>query len=158
MKTQTLSNHMSASESSTDTLNFSTWPSTVLNLLIQKQHLGNVTFFEPEFEPRINRDLLNCGRNLTIEDLCTPCGVSCNEGTCDSWKCAIACADKDFGDRVVDENSNKTKSTKSIYFRRSDQVDIPAPVSTSGKALPLCQLRSGYKTLFYNSLQALKLT
>ena len=91
------------------------------------------TFSEADYEPYSNREPLQCEGNLTIDDLCTPCGVSCDEQVCDSWKCAIACADQDFESRVFDENLNGTEPRTSIYFRRSN-LTSSYPGKTSGKA------------------------
>ena len=100
----------------------------------KKKHLENVSFSEPNFEPFANRENLNCGRNLTINDLCNPCGVSCHQESCDNWKCAVACADRNFVDRVFDEASNSTNPKKSIYFKLKD--DVPSLVKTSGTVKP----------------------
>ena len=103
---------------------------------IQIQHLENATFPEAIFEPQTNRVLLDCDGhpgNLTINDLCNPCGVSCDEESCDNWKCALACADKDFDSRVFDETWNETQSTGPFYFRY-DSLSTSYSGNSSGRA------------------------
>ena len=79
--------------------------------------------------------MLDCGqRNLTIDDLCNPCGVSCDEETCDNWKCAIACADKDFESRVLDETQNVNQSAQYFYFRNDNETSLDFG-NSSGRAL-----------------------
>ena len=97
--------------------------------------MENATFPEPDYKPQTNRVLLDCGDhpgNLSIADLCNPCGVSCDQETCDNWKCAIACADKDFDSRVLDETSDGT--TPHFYFRHESLTSSNLE-NSSGKAL-----------------------
>ena len=93
-----------------------------LTIFILKQHFQNITFSEPDYEPPINREPLNCQRNLTIDDLCNPCGVSCDQGTCDNWKCSIGCADQGFEQRLF--NQTFTGPT-SIYFKQKIEMINP---------------------------------
>ena len=106
--------------------------------------MENATFSEAVYEPYSNREPLECGRNLTIDDLCNPCGVSCDEQVCENWKCAIACVDKDFDSRVFDETLNGIEREKSIYFRRTNLTSTYAG-NTSGKA-SYCPILSSLKT------------
>lgn len=96
---------------------------------LANEHLANASFSKPVYEANFIRENLDCGRNLTIKDLCNPCGVSCNQETCDNWKCAIACADKDFENRIT----GGFNTTKSIYFRYN-QTRGQFKANTSGKA------------------------
>ena len=62
---------------------------------------------------------MNCQRNLTIEDLCNPCGISCDQGTCDNWKCSIGCADQEFEERLFNETF---AGSTPIYFKQKIQT------------------------------------
>lgn len=64
---------------------------------LDRKSLLNLTYPEPQFEPEPERTEVECSE---VGNVCTPCGVTCDNMLCSSYVCSVACLDENYANRT----------------------------------------------------------
>lgn len=103
----------------------------------QNANFGSTKNSACGFKKLDERKDLNCGRNLSITDVCNPCGEKCTDQCCDNWKCPFSCAGNNSlleGQLLTRGENSSLDSTKCHSTWKFSSVDL-IPVELNDYAI-----------------------